>query len=405
MLKNCRAIAVALSWLCALLPGISHASQTTVLPGSSYVVDVWGTVDRLPDNTVISMLQAHDGYLWVGTLHGLARFDGLHFVPFDETDLAGSRIVHLFESSRSNLWVGTDNAGIMVFKQAGDVDRLTARQGVPGAQLSSTTEDDNGTIWLQLANGAVGRYWSNKIEPVYGQFRFVAAEKNGPLWLATEAEMFPIIAPPGSAAMILQQNLQVPVTDLRFLLASKSGGYWRFANGRVEKWKNNRRERDLGPYPWGDKQVMAACEDDRGNWIVGTYGDGVYWFDEEGKYAHLLRELSHSFVLCLTFDSEGNLWVGTNGRGLNRVKRKAFGLLAESTDTVVQSVASDHQGGLWIGYNGNRVEHLKNGASEEFKLVQNEQDAASTYAKSMFVDSSGRVFAGIFDFPARGFLN
>lgn len=362
-------------------------------------MDVWGTADRLPDDTVISMIQAHDGYLWVGTLHGLARFDGLNFTPFDETDLAGSRIVHLFESSRSNLWVGTDNAGIIVYKENGEIDRLTARQGVPTAPLSSAAEDDNGTVWLRLANGAVGRYWSNKIEPVYGQFQFVASEKNGPLWLATGTELFPIIAPPGSAAMILQQNQQVPVTDLKFLLASKSGGYWRFANGRMQKWKNNRLEKDLGPYPWAATyQVWAACEDDRGNLIVGTYGDGVYWFDEQGKYTHILNELSHSFVLSLIFDSEGNLWVGTNGRGLNRVKRKAFGLLAESKDTVVQSVASDRQGGLWIGYNGNRVEHFKNGKSEEFKLVQNEQAAASTYAKSMFVDFDGRVLAGIFGF-------
>jgi len=76
MLKNCRATAVALLCWCGLLSGIGHASETRVLSGSPYVVDVWGTADRLPDDTVISLIQAHDGYLWVGTLHGLARFDG-----------------------------------------------------------------------------------------------------------------------------------------------------------------------------------------------------------------------------------------------------------------------------------------------------------------------------------------
>ena len=111
MLKNCRAIAVALFLLCGLAGISARGSNREFSPGSPYVSDVWETADKLPDNTVLSVIQAHDGYLWVGTLHGLARFDGFNFTPFDENDLAGSRIFHLFEDSRSNLWVGTDNAG------------------------------------------------------------------------------------------------------------------------------------------------------------------------------------------------------------------------------------------------------------------------------------------------------
>ena len=401
MSKNCRAFAAALLLLCGFA-GIARASQTRVSPGSSYVVDVWKTADKLPDNTVLSVIQGHDGYLWVGTLHGLARFDGLHFTPFEEDDLAGSRIHLLFEDSRTNLWVGTDNAGIFLFKRNGEINRFAVGQNATAASLASACEDDNGTVWLRLANRTVGRYWSNKLEPVYGQFNFVVAEKKGPLWLGTDAGLLPVIVPPGSAAMFLQQESQTAVSDLKFLLASKSGGVWRFAGGRVEKWRNNRQERDLGPYPWGETQVMAACEDDRGNLIVGTYGDGVYWFDDNGKFTHLSSEiLSHSSVLSLTFDSEGNLWVGTNGRGLNRVKRNAFTVLPQSDGLVVQSVSPDKKGGLWIGYNGNRVDRWTNGGAEAFALAQNAQDAASTYAKSVFADKDGRVFAGIFGFSAQ----
>jgi ligand-binding sensor domain-containing protein/signal transduction histidine kinase len=405
MSKNCRAIAFALLWMSVWFPWVTRASQTTVQSGSPYVVDVWETSDGLPDDSVLSVIQAHNGYLWVGTLHGMARFDGLRFTPFDEKDLVGSRIVTLFEDSRSNLWVGTDNAGVMLFKANGEMKRFAINQDVPGGQLSSACEDENGTVWLRLANGSIGRYWSNQVAPVYGQFKFAVADKDGPVWLATDRDLFPIIAPPGSAAMILQQQLQVSVPDLKFLLASKTGGYWRFSGGRIEKWKNNRRERELGAYPWGnDVPVMAACEDDRGNLIVGTYGDGVYWFDENGKFTHLLGELSHSYVLSLTFDGERNLWVGTNGRGLNRVKRKSFSVLPISDGFVVQSVSPDKNGGLWIGYNGNRVDHWQNGKSNVFSLVHNAQEAESTYVKSVFVAKDDRVFAGIFGFSGGRFF-
>jgi ligand-binding sensor domain-containing protein/signal transduction histidine kinase len=396
MSKNCRAIAAALLLLCGSA-SVARASETKVLPGSPYVVDVWETADKLPDDTVLSVIQSHDGYLWVGTLHGVARFDGLHFTPFDEKDLVGSRIHQLFEDSRTNLWVGTDNAGILLFKRSGEIEHFPLGQGMVAGQLASASEDENGTVWLKLANGIIGRYWSNKLEALNGQFKFAVAEKKGPLWLATDAGLSPWIAAPGSAAMFLQQESQAPVTDLRFLFASKTGGIWRFAGGRVEKWKNNRRERDLGPYPWGETPVMAACEDDQGNLIVGTYGDGVYWFDDRGKFSHLSGGLlSHSSVLSLTFDSEGNLWVGTNGRGLDRVKRKAFAVLPESDGSVVQSVTPDKKDGLWIGYNGNRVDHWTNGGVAEFKLVKDPQEAISTYAKTVLVDASGGVFAGIF---------
>jgi ligand-binding sensor domain-containing protein/signal transduction histidine kinase len=400
MSKNCRAIAAALLLLCGFA-AVARASETRVLPGSPYVVDVWETADKLPDGTVLSVIQSHDGYLWVGTLHGLARFDGLHFTPFDQKDLAGSRIHYLFEDSRTNLWVGTHNAGIFLFKRNGEIERIQFGVGMAFGYLASVSEDDNGTIWVKLANGSLGRYWSNHLDTVSGQIKFVVAEKKGPLWLGTDAGIFPIIAPPGSGAMILQQELQTPASHLKFVMAGKTSGYWRLADGRVQKWKGNRLDRDLGPYPWADTQdIMAACEDDRGNLIVGTYGDGVYWFDENGKSTHLLDELTHSSILSLTFDSEGNLWVGTNGRGLNRVRRNAFSVLPESKDFVVQSVSPDKHGGLWIGYNWNRVDHWIGGKSDTHRVVPNAQQDASAYARAVFVDKDERVFAGVvYQFP------
>ena len=346
----------------------------------------------MPGSSVLSVIQAHDGYLWVGTLYGLARFDGLRFTPFSAADTPGlvsGRIVQLFQDSQNNLWVGTENAGILLIKPSGQMTNFPVGVGMPNGQLSSACEDANGNVWLKLSNGGLVKCSSNKLEAISGQFSFVTAEKNGPVWLAQGANLFGIMAPPGSGAMIVQQT--VAVQGLNFLLASKTGGFWLLAGGRIEKWKGGQRERDLGQYPWDPKDpktdVMAACEDDQGNLIVGTYGDGVYWFDAKGGYTHLLSELSHGSVLSLTFDREGNLWVATNGGGLDRVKRKLFSVLSEGL--VVQSVTPAQSGGLWIGYNGNRIDHWSNGISEQFPIVQN------SYVKTVFVDKAGQVLAGI----------
>ena len=86
--------------------------------GRYCVVDGWGTGEGLlPQSSIISMAQTRDGYLWLGTLNGLARFDGVHFTVFDESttpNLSSIQTVKLFEDSQSNLWIGTESAGAML---------------------------------------------------------------------------------------------------------------------------------------------------------------------------------------------------------------------------------------------------------------------------------------------------
>src|SRR5258708_32823994 len=68
-----------------------------------FIVDVWGTADGLPQSSVIAITQTQDGYLWLGTLNGLVRFDGNSFTRFNVNNTPGlphNRIVFLFEDSR-----------------------------------------------------------------------------------------------------------------------------------------------------------------------------------------------------------------------------------------------------------------------------------------------------------------
>src|SRR6185503_19534813 len=178
MSKNCPAIAAALLLVCGFFCGIASASEFFPASPSPFVTDVWKTADKLPDDTVVSMIQSRDGYLWVGTLHGLARFDGLNFTSFDNKDFAGSRILGLFEDSQTNLWVCTDNKGIWAFKRNGEYSRFSLDSSMAGGTRTSVTEDEYGSVWLRLDNGVVGRYGSNKLEQLNGQFKFAVAEKN-----------------------------------------------------------------------------------------------------------------------------------------------------------------------------------------------------------------------------------
>ena len=87
---------------CVCLAFTSFAATTP-----NYITRVWTTDDGLPDSSVTAVLQSHDGYLWVGTRSGLARFDGVRFTVYDSGNTPEMRSPHvtsLFERfGRCNL--------------------------------------------------------------------------------------------------------------------------------------------------------------------------------------------------------------------------------------------------------------------------------------------------------------
>lgn len=66
----------------------------------------------MPQNTVRSILQTPDGYLWMTTLDGLARFDGVHFTVFNKLntpELASNRLAQSAQSSDGDLWISAES--------------------------------------------------------------------------------------------------------------------------------------------------------------------------------------------------------------------------------------------------------------------------------------------------------
>ena len=144
------------------------------------------------------MTQSRNGYLWLGTEKGLARFDGLRSSTFDDNNtpgLNGSQISCLFEDSRGNLWIGTKTAGIVLVKD-GRVESVPADKSFHAGPLKSACEDSSGSVWLYTEDGQLLHYHQGSVRVGNGgtnypsNCRIIIAEKSGPVWMGTADGLF-----------------------------------------------------------------------------------------------------------------------------------------------------------------------------------------------------------------------
>src|SRR5689334_11215518 len=86
-------------------------------PGPDYVVE---RVAALPQVTIRAITQTQDGYLWIGTYNGLFRFDGVRSIKFDVANtraLSSDGVYLLYEGRLGDLWLGTDDGGVMRYRE------------------------------------------------------------------------------------------------------------------------------------------------------------------------------------------------------------------------------------------------------------------------------------------------
>jgi len=404
MPKNCWKLPVA--WFCACAAGLQLSAHGAV----PFTIKQWRSDTILPQNAVITAViaitQTRDGYLWLGTPDGLLRFDGARFTTFNEANTPGLKsgsVVKLFEDSHTNFWIGTESGDVLLVK-GGEVRPIQIGRGTRQGRLASICEDPSGAVWLYTADGFLGQFRDGNLNSwqVTANYqstrRSMIVDSTGTLWIGTDFVLHRLRPNPNSSPKDVPtiSYSSSPVSELDLLLASRKGGYWRFANGQIQKWDEDHMVEGYDwRYPWNKNStpIRAACEDTDGNLVVGTGGEGIFWFDAQGKYQHLSLEtgLSSDTVLSLCLDRQGDVWAGTDGQGLNRLRPKVFEVLEESRGLNVQSVCGDGHDGLWIGYFGQHIDHWHEGRLDQFRSGQG---LVNLGVKSVFLDRDDTLWVG-----------
>src|SRR5438034_2134217 len=121
---------------------------------SQFSHEVWLTENGLPQNTVHSIAQTPDGYIWIGTEEGLARFDGVRFTVFDRQntpELKSNYIRTLLADPKGVLWIGTAEGLVRLLD--GKFTVFTTNEGLPSNTIQALYQDREGNLWVATATG------------------------------------------------------------------------------------------------------------------------------------------------------------------------------------------------------------------------------------------------------------
>ena len=313
----------------------------------------WQSDEGLPDNSVVGLAQSADGFLWVATQSGLARFDGVRFREAPAVNAAGAptSLLHsVFLDHLDRLWIAKGR-GVIVCLDHGRMTVFTPEDGLPTLAVRMMVEDKQGGLWVsylnQGSNEGLVRIYQGKIKTISVQDGIptgatcqLAADKAGQLWFA-KAGQFGVLHD-GKFVKLLNLGAQR-------IAAAGSGGVWIYSLSQLFKYTAEGGLVRVGVLPVNRRAVNATLlyEDRAGALWIGTIENGLFRYDGE-KFANV--NTSHHEIQSLIEDREGNIWVGTRGGGLDRLQRRALNLVDVASglaSEAVRSICQDTSGDLW----------------------------------------------------------
>jgi ligand-binding sensor domain-containing protein/signal transduction histidine kinase len=351
-------IVVCSSILATLPLGLFMISTTAQ---AQYHLDVKTVDDGLPQNTVSAILQTRDGYLWLATNGGLARYDGVSFKTFDVGNTPGmtsNRILSLCEDREGSLWIGTENQGLMRLKDGAftsypDVEEIKNRA------VAGIIEAREGGLWMATATALV-RLKDGVFTSYTGDYglparlvpwsRSMVEDQHGDLWVALTSGLLRVAK---ERSTLYTKTEGLPDNRVHAVCEDRDGSLW----VGTERGLVRMRDGSFTTYTMKDgltdDHITCITRDRAGNMWIGTQAGGL--MERAGERWTTIRTadgLSDENIRCITEDREGNLWVGTTTGGLNRLREKKLKSYTQVNGFPAASIVpitQDRAGDIWLG--------------------------------------------------------
>lgn len=400
-------ICVVVGWLSAFeLRGEDPAS-------GPFTVRSWERVEGLPMAPIRALAHTPDGYLWIGTMAGLARFDGARFTTFRTNSvptLGDDRVTALLACDSGELWVGTAGGTLSRYESGVFVPMQTDPR-MRGDRVSALVRDSQGVLWGALVREGLMRCRGGRCELVAvpanpGRDSWsMTADQDGRVWAASPLRLFVL----EGGEWVDRPELQPPSMPAVVLAPARGGGLWigkchpQSLWGRgahVDRIKDGRWFADPGPYPWPQDTRRTAVEDlvedEFGRLWLSTREAGIFCREPGGAW-HRVQEkgpLAEAIGGRLLLDGEGGVWLGTASGELLCVRDHqvtTVGLPAEVSDRAILSSCVSRDGSLWVGTDGGG---MFRGVENRFRPYGAAEGLGDLHVNVVFEDQRTNLWVG-----------
>ena len=325
-----------------------------------YVHQAWTVREGLPGNSVIDIAQTSDGYLWIATGTGLARFDGTQFEIFSKPSgtLPSSYVTRLAADTDGSLWIGT--AGGLVHWHD-DKFEVTGREaGLDAEPITDLVADHQGRIWI-VSKGKLWRYHSglfSELDPAkdFGSTAMlfgIAVDRADNVWGVLKGGI--VCQLRNDRFEAVPELPEMKGQALAFISAVRDGSVWVANwNGDVYRYLDGAWTR-FGPKEGLSGIVTAHAILDRdGNvWLASLAGAARINGSNCTFFAGDNRDIPDQLLVAYE-DREGNLWFGSGSQGLHRFTDASFTQLASEQGLpggVINAICEDTDHNIWAATN------------------------------------------------------
>jgi signal transduction histidine kinase/ligand-binding sensor domain-containing protein/AmiR/NasT family two-component response regulator len=315
----------------------------------------WDSEAGLPHDSVDAIAQTPEGYLWIGTREGLARFDGVQFTVFNRSNteaLKANSVLALCVSRDGSLWVGTDGSGLILWKDGRFTD-YGREIGFHSTTVRALYEDREGTLWAGTLEGLyrIRRGVSTHVASDTSRaiaMRAIHADLNGEMWIGHTLGLSRF---ENGRLLDFGSRLGIPLKGVSAFAETPDGSFWFGATTGLHRLKEGKVSVLKVADGLSSDTVRALEVDNHGTLWIGTNGGLNRWSN-----GHLVPDpsgetLSYGVVHSIYQGGEGSLWIGTDG-GLHQLRDYTFETYSSQeglTNNDVNTVFEDRSGDIWAG--------------------------------------------------------